>query len=127
MAIQVTLDQQLQIVEDGVTVLDLTDVQSSYQVDVFINVPLHLAPSASLVFDAGTTTLIASWVSIVGLAGNIDGAAYGELTFNALGTEPVQVGPGPFNLSRTEAGYIGLTNTSAVPLIGSLTLFGRLS
>ena len=127
MAIQVTIDQQLQVVEDGVTVLDLSDVQNSFEVDTFINVPLRLAPAATLVFDAGTTTLIASWVSIVGLAGHIDGPAYGELTFNALGTEPVQVGPGPFNLSRAEASYIALINTSAVTLTGSLTLLGRLS
>jgi hypothetical protein len=127
MSIQVSVSQQLQIVEDGVTVIDLSDSQVDYQVDFSITVPLRLAPAASLVFEAGVTSLIAAWTAIAGLAGHIDIPGYGELTFNSLGTEPVQIGPGPFNLSRAEAGYVALTNTSAVLLTGSLTLFGRIS
>jgi len=78
-------------------------------------------------FDVAATDMISTWASIVGYAANIEAPAYCELTTLAAGAEPLQVGPGPFSASRTEATYLKLTNTSAVVATGEIVLFGRLA
>lgn len=125
MSVMVSVTQSLTLVEGGVTVVDIENSLTDYEVDVHGDFHLRLAPAASMVFDVAATTVLSGWAAIAGFVLQINDPAYGELTFDAAGLEPLQVGPGPMNAGRCDAQYLKITNTSAVQMNGKLYLFGR--